>query len=157
MSFQVHVNTILWGGSVKTGCPTRPTKGQSTDRNASAQKQKELQVFLGIINYLNKFSPGTLEVCKPFRKLMSSKMTWTWNVSCQQLFYKANPLIKVEMCMKFYDVTKPLHLETDASGIGLGAALLQLRDNTGCQKDSTPDNTNLHPIAFISKGLTVAE
>ena len=28
------------GGSVKTGCPTRPTKGQSPDRNAGGQKQK---------------------------------------------------------------------------------------------------------------------
>ena len=34
--------------------------------------------------------------------------------------------------MKFYDDTKPLYLETDASGIGLEAALLQLRDNMGC-------------------------
>ena len=37
--------------------------------------------------------------------------------------------IKAEMCMKFYDDTKLLYLKRDASGIGLGAALLQLRDN----------------------------
>ena len=36
--------------------------------------------------------------------------------------------------MKFYDDTKPLYLETDTSGIGLRAALLQLHDNTACQK-----------------------
>ena len=60
-----------------------------------------------------------LEVCKPLRKLMSSKMTWTWNASSQQLFDKAKSLIKAEMCMKFYDDTKPLYLETDVSGIGL--------------------------------------
>ena len=40
MSFQVYVYTILWGGSVKIGHPTQPTKGQSTDRNAGTQKQK---------------------------------------------------------------------------------------------------------------------
>ena len=32
--------------------------------------------------------------------------------------------------MKFYGDTKLLYLETDASGVGLGAALLQLCDNT---------------------------
>ena len=30
-------------------------------------------------------------------------------------------------CMKFHDETKLLYIETDASGVGLGAALLQTR------------------------------
>ena len=59
--------------------------------------------------------------------------------------------------MKFYNDTKPLYLETDVSGVGLGAALLQLHNNTTCQKDMRPDNTILHPIDFASKSLTGAE
>ena len=55
--------------------------------------------------------------------------------------------------MKFYDDTKPLYLETDASGIGLRAALLQLQDNTDCQKGMALDNTLLCPIAFVSKSF----
>ena len=88
---------------------------------------------------------------------MSNKTTWTWNASYQQLFEKAKSLIKAEMCMKFYDDTKPLYLETDASGIGLGAALLQLRDNTVCPKGTAPGNTILCPITFASKSLTGAK
>ena len=33
-------------------------------------------------------------------------------------------IIKVDTCMKFYD-EKTSYIETDASGVGLGAALLQ--------------------------------
>ena len=121
------------------------------------KNKKELQAFLGVINYLNKFSPGMSEMCKPLRKLTSSKVTQMWNASYQQLFDRAKSLIKVEMCMKFYDDIKPLYLKTDASGIGLGAALLQLWDNMNCPKDIAPDNTILCPIAFASKSLTYAE
>ena len=59
--------------------------------------------------------------------------------------------------MKFYDDTKLLYLKTDTSGIGLGAALLKLRDNITCQTHMAPDNTILWHITFASKNLTGAE
>ena len=121
------------------------------------KNKRELQAFLGIIIYLGKFCPGKAEVCEPLQKLTSSKKTWTWNTSYQQLFAKAKSLIKADICMKFYDDTKPLYLETDASRVGLGAALLQLHDNTACQKEMVPDNIIFRPIAFASKSLTGAE
>ena len=54
-------------------------------------------------------------------------------------------------------IPKPLYLETGASGVTMGVALLQLCNNTACQKGMVPDNTDLHPTAFASKGLTGAE
>ena len=77
--------------------------------------KKELQVCLSIINYVGKFSPGTANVCDPQHKLTSRKAIWTWNTSYQALFNKAKLLIKSDMCMKLYDHTILLYLETDAS------------------------------------------
>ena len=123
----------------------------------ATNNKKEVQAFLGSINYLCKFSPCTADVCDPLCKLTLNTVTWTWKASYQSLFNKAKLLIKSDMCMKFYDATKPLYLETDASRVGIGAALLQTQEGTKCQKDTVPDNIILHPIAFSSKSLTGAE
>ena len=119
--------------------------------------KRELQMFLGIINYLGTFSPGTAAVFDPLWKWTSSKVMWTWNASYQSLFAKAKLLIKSDMCMKFYDDTKPLYLKTDMSRVGVCTGLLQTWDGTACQEDMVPDNTILCPIAFASKSLTDAE
>ena len=89
--------------------------------------------------------------------MTSSKVTWTWNASYQPLFNKAKSPIKADMCMELYDDTKPLYLETDASEVGLGAALLQMHEGTACQEDVVPDNNTLCPTVFASKSLTGAE
>ena len=75
----------------------------------------------------------------------------------QKLFYRANPSQKADACMKVYNETKPLYLETDASGVGLGASLLQIRNDTSGPRDTVLDNNILWPIAFASKCLSSAE
>ena len=80
-----------------------------------------------------------------------------WNASYQAMYDKTKSLIKDDICMKFYDKTKPPYLEMDASGIGLGTALLQTRDDATCPEDIAPDNTILWPIPFASKSLTSVE
>ena len=54
----------------------------------------------------------------------------------------------------------PVHaicLETHASGVGLGAALLQTWEGVTFQRGTVPDNTILHPMAFASKSLAGTE
>ena len=109
-----------------------PQKIKALKDMPAPNKRKELQAFLGIINYLGKFYPGTAVVCGPLQKLMSNKEAWAWNASYQSLFAKAKLLIKTNMCMKFYNDTKPLYLKTDASGVGLSAGLLQTQNSTKC-------------------------
>ena len=142
---------------LREGVQPDPQKVKAVTKMLTPKNKREPQAFLGIINYLGKFSTGTAEVCKPLQKLTSSRTMWMWNASYQQLFDKAKSLLKAEVSMKFYDDTKPLYLETDASRVGLGVALLQLLNNMTCQKSMAPDNTILWPIAFASKSLTGAE
>ena len=154
----ISLNRNQFGEVVsRQGVQADPQKVKALTEMPAPKNKKELQSFLGVINYLGKFSPGTAEVGNPLQNLTSSRMLWTWNASYQQLFNRAKSLIKVETCMKFYDDTKPLYLETDASDVGLGAVLPQLLDNTACQRDMVPDNASLRPISFASKSLTGSE
>ena len=99
--------------------------------------KKELEAFISIVNFLGKLSPSTASVLEPLRKLTSSKTLLTWNALYHTLYEKAKALIKDDVCMKFYDETKPLYLETDASGIGLVPLCYELDVEQHTQGHST--------------------
>ena len=49
-----------------------------------------------------------------------------WNNTIQELYDKAK--VPIKTCMEFYSENELLYLDADASGIGLEAGLLQLRE-----------------------------
>ena len=68
-----------------------------------------------------------------------------------------NPSLK-KMCQwNFTTKIEQLYLETDASGVQLGAGLLQVRNRMWFSEDETPDKTALWPITFAGKNLTIDE
>ena len=115
---------------------------------------KRIKVILDIMNYLEKFLPSTAEVCEPLRKLTSSKCFWTWNDTYQCPYDGTKTIIKKNATMAFYNEKEQLYLETDVSGVGLGAGLLQVRDDMQFSRNEVPDNAVLWPVAFMTKGIT---
>ena len=73
MSLQVYQNTIFGEIIYRNGVQPGPRKLYVLTEMPSLMIKKELKLFIGIMNYLGKFSPSTVEVCKPLRKLTSSK------------------------------------------------------------------------------------
>ena len=47
----------------------------------------------------------------------------------QDLYDNAKKIVIKHACVKFYDVARPVYLETEESGISLAAGLLLLRDD----------------------------
>ena len=64
---------------------------------APPKTKRELQPFLGIINYLSKFSPMTAEICELLRRLTSVNAAWTWNRLYQEIYERAKSLAKEDM------------------------------------------------------------
>ena len=75
----------------------------------------------------------------------------------QHLYDRPKKIIKKDACIEFYDASRPLYLETNASSVSLEAKLLQVRNGINCGCDEVSDNTTLHPVAFTSKSLFSAE
>ena len=58
--------------------------------------------------------------------------------------------------MQFYDKTKSLFLETNASKVGFGAGLLQGRGGMNYGHEKVTGNAKVFLMAFASKRLLIA-
>ena len=108
-----------------------------------------LQSFLGMINYLSRFEPKIADLTHRLRSLLKKSNEFIWTNVHSEDFRK---LIEI-MCnspklLRYYRPDLDLYLETDASGVAIGMALLQSEQN---------DRSSLYPIAYGSKNLTSAE
>ena len=70
---------------------------------------------------------------------------------------KTKKIIKKDECIKFYDTSSPIYLDTDASGVSLGVRLLLVIEGMNGWHDEVPDNATLHPFPFTSKSLLSAK
>ena len=123
------------------GMKSDPIKIQAFQNLPTPQNQKQLQSFLGLVNYLQTFLPDIAAKTTFLREQVSQ---WDWTPSTDSAFQQlkqwiCNTLLKTTLA--YYDRSQPLTIHTDASEYGLRAALLQ----------------HNRPIAFTSKTLTDVE
>ena len=107
----------------------------------SPTNKKQVQSFIGMINYLAKFSARLSELAEPIRDLAKDKTPFNWGPEHQQAFIHMKKEIASAPILAYYNPTKQTALQTDASIKGLGVCLLQ---------DSKP-------VCFASKALTDAQ
>ena len=132
-----HIFGIFSGQGMKPD----PIKIQALQDLTMLQNQKQLQSFLGLVNYLQPFLPDIAAKTTFLREQVSK---WDWTPSTDSTFQQLKQWIcktLLKTTLTYYDRTWPLTLHTDTSEYGLGAALLQ----------------NDKPIAFASKTLTDME
>nr|XP_023660029.1 uncharacterized protein K02A2.6-like [Paramormyrops kingsleyae] len=112
-------------------------------RDMGPPKDKgELETFLGMINYLSKFAPRLASINAPLRHLLKESNEFTWDAQHDKAFNEVKELITREPgpVLTYFDPTKELRLQADASKHGLGAVLLQ----------------EGKPVGYASKSLSVS-
>ena len=133
----------------RQGIVPDPAKIEALLKLPEPKTEALLQSFLGMINYLSRFELKIADLTHRLRSLLKKSNEFIWTDLHSQDFRK---LIDI-MCnspklLRYYRPDLDLYLETDASGVAIGIALLQSEQN---------DRSSLYPIPYGSKTLTSAE
>lgn len=107
----------------------------------SPKNLEELRRFLGVFNFLSRVLPKMVDTIQPLHNLLKKGVRWNWSANQQSAFETLKNDITKAPVLAYYDPSKELTLENDASQYGLGSTLLQ----------------EGKPIAYASRTLTEVE
>lgn len=104
---------------------------------------KEVQRFIGKINFYHKFLPNAPKLLEPLYNLLRKGEQFNWNDQAEESFNKVKDYLSKYPILRIYNPKKECYLYTDACKIGVGAVLKQIQE----------DDNELHPIGYFSKKL----
>ena len=102
-----------------------PKKIEAVKRMEMPQDMETMRSFLGLVNYLNRFSSCLAELSDPHREICGQKMEFTLTVACKVTFQWTKEEISKNLTLPYFNPNTSTILQTDASKRGLGAVLLQ--------------------------------
>nr|VZH96060.1 unnamed protein product [Spirometra erinaceieuropaei] len=108
--------------------------------------KRQLQRFLGMVNFYRRFLPNCADTILPLTDLLSGpKRTFELTSAALTSFEQVKDLLADATLLTHFHADAPISLMVDASNVAVGAVLQQ----------SLPDSTV--PLAFFSKKLSKAE
>jgi hypothetical protein len=103
--------------------------------------KKEVQSFVGFVNFYRRFIPGFSHHARALFDLTMKDIRFIWGLPQEDSFMKLKELVTSAPVLVLPDDDLPFRLEVDGSSIATGAVLSQ---------QSVDDNA-WHPVAFLSK------
>jgi ribonuclease HI len=85
----------------------------------------EIQSFLGLVGYYQRFIEGFSKIAKPMTSLMENGREFKWDEKCQQSFYQLKKRLMSPAMLIMPDLQKGFDIYCDACGQGLGCVLMQ--------------------------------
>lgn len=108
--------------------------------------KKELQSFLGLVNYFRKFIPRFASMARPLSQLTKGDVKYEFEPNQEMAFALLKRTLVGKPVLRLYRVGAETELHTDACQGGLGAILMQ--------KDL---EDSFHPVYYASWKATPTE
>ncbi|QRW23855.1 Retrotransposable element Tf2 protein [Rhizoctonia solani] len=143
-----HVTTVDYLGIVisPAGFSMDQKKIKAVTSWPQPRMVKQVQAFLGFVNYLRRFIPNFSSVACPLHNLTRKESPWSWGNQEEEVFQELKTLVTRSPVLIHSNPALPYYLETDALGVAMGAILSQ-----------RGSDNRLHPIAYMSKSFSGAK
>jgi hypothetical protein len=102
-----------------------PERIEAIQQFGTPKNRKELQSFLGMVNYLGRFTNETADDMRILRELLPESVEFIWMSKHEEAHSRLKRLVEEIPSLTTYDPKKPIVLAVDASNLGLGAVIMQ--------------------------------
>ena len=123
----------------------------------TATNHKELQSFLGMVNYLSRFLAFLSDLHALLQALLKKGTEFVWTLVHQHTFDQIKLHVSNDVELQFYNANKPLYIEVYTSKKSIGAVMLQQDSIVPNTAKSNEILMNLRPISYASKTLLSTE
>src|SRR5258707_573613 len=123
-----------------------PVKVQGVTDWPQPVKVKDVQSFIGFVNFYWRFIHDFSEIACPLHALTRKSKDWSWGAAKQQAFDVLKSTITSTPMLTFPSKSGPFCLECNASNYATGAVLLHQQEYI-----------LFHPIGFMSKSFSDME
>lgn len=139
---------VLFLGHVisKDGIKMDPNKVKAVQNFQPPQNRKQVQAFLGFINFYRKYIRDLSEMTSRLSELLKKETPWRWTDQHQVSFMEIKRAFLEDIIIQYPDFQECFYLSTDASRTAIGAELFQL-DKDGKHRT----------LGFISRTLKAPE
>ena len=114
---------IIYAGSIQPD----PKNLSSIEKFQEPTNVKEVQCFLGMLNYYSDFLPNFSNLVEPLRKLTRKGVKFQWSKPQQNAFQTLKDMIFCDLRLGIFDPQFSTILSTDASDVGIGGVLSQIQ------------------------------